>query len=470
MPIYASKGVALGVPVKVLVADPDPATAETVRSVLGGRLHVLAVADGLRALQVLNEEEVAVLLAETRLPGLTGLELLRRGRALRPELQVILLTAFGTVEDAVEAMRAGAADFKSKPFAADELALAIERALERQRLVSENQALRSALDDRLRIDNMVATDPRMQEIFKVVKTVAQARTTVLITGESGTGKTLLARAIHNLSDRRHAPFVEVNCGALPETLLESELFGHVKGAFTGAIRDRPGKFEAANGGTIFLDEIGTSSPGFQVRLLRVLQDRTLERVGDSQTIPVDVRVILATNVDLERAVREGTFREDLYYRIHVVTLEMPPLRERRADVPFLAEHFLRRFRAETGKRVHGINRAAMDLLVHYHWPGNVRQLENVIERAVVLCEGEEITPEDLPAALRTPAGAVAPDPTALVGAGEHLQPLRKALEGPERLILTRALQLHGGNREATARALGINRSTLFNKLRKFGIK
>jgi DNA-binding NtrC family response regulator len=457
--------------VKVLVADPDPSTAEAVAPALGERLAVTTCVDGPRALQLIRDDEaIGVLLAETRLPGLSGIDLLRRSRNLRPDLQVVLVSAFGTVDDAVEAMREGAADFKSKPFTADELSLSLERALERRRLVRENRDLRAALDDRLRIDNMVATDPRMQEIFKVVKAVAQTRTTVLLTGESGTGKTLLARAIHSLSDRRDGPFVEVNCGALPETLLESELFGHVKGAFTGAVRDRPGKFESASGGTIFLDEIGTSSPGFQVRLLRVLQDRTLERVGDSTTLPVDVRVVLATNLDLEIAVRERSFREDLYYRINVVTLEMPPLRQRKADVPFLTEHFLARFRAETGKKVLSVDRAAMDLLVRYHWPGNVRQLENVIERAVVLCPNEEISVRDLPAALQTGEPAPLAVAESLVPSGIHLQPLRKALEAPERLILERALRHHNGNREATARALGINRSTLFNKLRKFGLK
>jgi len=458
--------------VKVLVADPDPSTAAAIAPALPAHVRLATCGDGPRALQLVHDDDdIGLVLAETRLPGLAGIELLRRGRNLRPDLQVILLSAFGSVDDVVEAMREGAADFKSKPFAADEVALSVERALERRRLVCENRDLRAALDDRLRIENMVATDPRMQEIFKVVKAAAQTRTTVLITGESGTGKTLLARAIHSLSDRRQGPFVEVNCGALPETLLESELFGHVKGAFTGAVRDRPGKFESANGGTIFLDEIATSSPGFQVRLLRVLQDRTLERVGDSTTLPVDVRIVLATNVDLEAAVRARAFREDLYYRINVVSLEMPPLRDRKADVPFLVEHFLARFRRETGKPVTAVDRDAMDLLVHYHWPGNVRQLENVIERAVVLCSGDVITAAELPVALQTaPPPAVTASAADLVPADVHLQPLRKALEAPERLILQRALRHHGGNREATARALGINRSTLFNKLRKFGLK
>ena len=458
--------------VKVLVADQDPGTRDLVTTALAGRHPVVACADGLRALQMVrDDEDLGVLLADTALPGLAGVDLLTKARALRGELQVILLTAFGTVEDAVDAMRAGAADFRAKPFERDELLLSIDRALERAKLLRENHDLRQALDDRLRIDNMVATDPRMQDIFKTVKAVAPARTTVLLTGESGTGKTLLARAIHNLSDRRGGPFVEVNCGALPETLLESELFGHVKGSFTGAVRDRPGKFEAAIGGTIFLDEIGTSSPSFQVRLLRVLQDRTLERVGDTTTIPVDVRVVLATNIDLQAAVRAGTFREDLFYRIHVVAIEMPPLRARRGDVPFLAEHFLARLRTETGKRITSIEPAALDALVRYDWPGNIRQLENVLERAVVLTQGDRIGPHDLPANLLAAApGPLTPEAPDLVGADAHLLPLREALEGPERLILQRALAQHGGNREATARALGINRSTLFSKLRRFGIK
>ena len=332
----------------------------------------------------------------------------------------------------------------------------------------ENRDLREALDDRLRLDNFVSTDARMQAVFKIVKAVAGARTTALITGESGTGKTLLARAIHRASDRKDGPFVEVNCGALPESLLESELFGHVRGAFTGAIKDRAGKFEAADGGTIFLDEIGTSSQSMQVKLLRVLQDRVIERVGGHNPITIDVRVILATNIDLQKAVREGRFREDLYYRINVVSLEMPPLRQRTGDISVLAEHFLRRFRAETGRSVLGFTPEAVSLLKRARWPGNVRQLENVVERAVVLCEGDHIEPHDLPADLL----ASLPEelgPESLVAPDAHLMPLRKALEQPERIILQRSLEHHDGNRQETAASLGINRSTLFNKMRKLGL-
>ncbi len=458
---------------RILIADPDPGTQRDLRGILEHSGHTtLCVPDGTRALsELLEDPDIELVLAETKLPGLDGRALLRELRQQRPEVAVILLTAFGTVEDAVSAMREGAADFLGKPFSQEQVRLAIDRALERAALVRENQDLRDALDDRLELDNFVATDARMQAVCKTIRAVAPTRTTVLITGESGTGKTLLARALHRLSDRRQGPFVEVNCGALPETLLESELFGHVRGAFTGAVKDRPGKFEAAHGGTIFLDEVGTSSPGFQVKLLRVLQERQIERVGDTRTIPVDVRVVLATNLDLAAAVREGRFREDLYYRIHVVTVEMPPLRARRDDIPLLARHFLHRIARETGRAVTGITPRALALLQQAPWPGNVRQLENVIERAIVLCESAVVDVGDLPPDL----GAIQrPDLPATPVAGPGLlwhpgQTLREALDGAELQILQAALAQHGGSRQTTAQALRINRSTLFHKLRRYGL-
>jgi DNA-binding NtrC family response regulator len=367
-------------------------------------------------------------------------------------------------------MQHGAADFLGKPFAPDQVLLAVDRALEKSALQRENQQLKSALDDRLRLDNVIGTDPRMQAVFKTVQAVADTRTTVLVTGESGTGKTLLARALHQLSDRKAGPFVEVNCGALPESLLESELFGHVKGAFTGAVRDKIGKFEAAAGGTIFLDEIGTSSLAFQIKLLRVLQDRVIERVGDTATLPVDVRIVLATNKDLEQAVTDGEFREDLFYRINVVSVEMPPLRERRADVQALAEHFLRRFAAEHGRDAARFSDSAVAALSRAAWPGNVRQLENVVERAVVLSQGGVIDRADLPAALS--AGAEAPQPVTGADAapdGPPL-PLKQAMLGPEKRVIEQALAWCDGNRERAAVVLGINRSTLFHKLKKLGIR
>ncbi len=454
----------------ILVVDPDPQTAEMLEDcrVPGAEIDVAPGAH--EALDALDRRSFDIVVADAHLPGLGPAELLSDLRRRSTETQVVLVAAFGSVEDAVMALRDGAADFLQKPFTAEQLGVAIRRTLENGRLVRENRTLRHALDDRLKLDNFVSSDPRMQRIFKTIGAVAGTRSTVLITGESGTGKTLLARALHRSSDRANGPFIEVNCAAIPENLLESELFGHVRGAFTGAVRDRPGKFEEAHGGTIFLDEIGTSSASLQVKLLRVLQERVVERVGESRTIPVDVRVVLATNLDLATEVREGRFREDLYYRIHVIAVEVPPLRARPGDVGLLAEHFLRRFVADTGRPIRGFRPETLAALERARWPGNVRQLENVVERAVVLCEHGEIGSSDLPPDLD---GPVHPNeehsPMSMLTTDAHLLPLKQALEGPERALIQRALDHFEGNRQRTAESLGINRSTLFNKMRRLGI-
>ena len=449
---------------EILITDPDALAREQLLDLLESQHKVCVASCAGEALELMNRRDFDLVVADMNLSRQQESQFLKVAR----EVGVILTTAFGTIEDAVQAMQDGAIDFLTKPFSDEQITLAIERALETRDLLQENQNLREALDDRLRMDNMIATDAKVQSVFKQVKAVAKTRTTVLVTGESGTGKTLLARAIHSQSGRSNGPFIEVNCGALPESLLESELFGHVRGAFTGAVKDRPGKFELANEGTIFLDEIGTSSPAFQVKLLRVLQDRVLERVGGTEATPVDVRVILATNQDLTAEVSEGRFREDLYYRINVVAVEMPPLRERPADISLLAENFLRRFTRETGKNLRGFDKLAMDQLIHAQWPGNVRQLENVIERAVVLTENQIITPEDLPAELNNTASDPMTNSTDMVTRTDTL-PLKKALEAPEKLIIQQALDRHGRNRQDTARSLEINRSTLFNKMRKYGL-
>jgi two-component system response regulator AtoC len=380
---------------------------------------------------------------------------------------MVVITGYGSIEGAVEATKMGAFDYLTKPIVDDEIRVIVEKAVRQQSLMYENQTLRQQLDLRFGFENIVGHDYKMLKIFDLAEAVADSRTTVLMTGESGTGKSLLARAIHHRSPRRDKPFVEVSCGALPETLLESELFGHTKGAFTGAIADKPGRFLTADGGTLFLDEINSASPAMQVKLLRVLQERAFEPLGSDQTRHVDVRVILASNVDLTALVAEQKFRQDLYYRINVVTIRLPSLRERLSDIPLLAGNFLRQFCEESGREVLGFSEAAMAALQRYDWPGNVRELENAIERAVVLCRRPQIDWEDLPEVLQPTATPKIAATAVAADIPESPMPLEVALQGPERRIIEAALKRNDWNRQATASELNINRTTLYKKMRKY---
>ncbi len=456
---------------RILIVDDDPLVADSLAVFLKSRAYSVHVeTDSHRAVRLLRDgTSFDLLLSDVNMPGLDGFGLLREAKKVDPSLVVVMLTGYGTIEHAVKAMREGAEDYCTKPVIDEEMLFTVDRALSRRTLTQENEQLKRQLNKSLGLENMVGADHRMRKMYETLATVAATRATVLITGESGTGKSLIARAIHHASPRRDRPFVEVNCGALPEGLLESELFGHRRGAFTGAEADRQGKFKRADGGTIFLDEIATASAGFQVKLLRILQERRFERVGDDESIEVDVRILLATNIDLKEAVEQSRFREDLFHRINVVNIHIPPLRERSGDIPLLAEHFLKRYTRENEKTLAGIDDEAMQLLVAYAWPGNVRELENAMERAVVLSRGSSLTAEDFPLEIsgrEPPANGMQldyrPD-------GRTVMPLKKALEGPEKEIIAVTLAAVNWNRQKAARLLDINRTTLFNKMRKYGL-
>jgi len=400
-----------------------------------------------------------LILTDLRLPGMDGIELIRKLREQNSQTPIIVMTAFGTVENAVEAMKLGAVDFLPKPFSMDHLMTVIEKALEVRALRDENLRLRQELDRRYCFDNIIGRSPAMQEIFATIERVAPTRATVLIAGESGTGKDLIARAIHHHSPRRDKPFVKINCAAIPENLMESELFGYEKGAFTGAVTSKPGKFEQADTGTVFLDEIGDVPPSVQVKLLRVLQEREFERLGSNKTRHIDVRVLAATNADLRAALESGEFREDLYYRLNVVPINVPPLRERKEDIPALVEHFIRKHREDLGSRVESISEEALDVLMRYHWPGNVRELENVIERSLVLCPGDRLEARDI--RLDTARKAAPP--------ADGFLPPGKTLQEYEHDLIRKALELAKGNKSQAARLLGLTRNALRYRLSQMGL-
>src|SRR5580700_3936760 len=404
--------------------------------------------------------DVDLILTDLKLPGMDGLAFIEKLRSQSTHTPVIVMSAFGTIENAVEAMKKGAVDFIPKPFSLDHLTVVVEKALEVRKLRDENRELREALGQRYQFENIIGHSQPMQEIFATIMRVAPTRATVLLAGESGVGKDMIARAIHHHSPRRDKPFVKINCTALPENLMESELFGYEKGAFTGANVSKPGKFETADTGTVFLDEIGDVPAVIQVKLLRILQEREFERLGSNVTRHIDVRVIAATNRDLRAALEDGTFREDLYYRLNVVPLNIPPLRERKVDIPFLAQHFVTKLGPDTGNRVDSITDAAIAKLMAYHWPGNVRELENIIERSLVMCSGTQLDAADIKLEMAPRSRAQA----------DHFLPDGLTLDQYEQEIIREALRRADGNKSQAARLLGLTRNALRYRLTQMGLE
>ncbi len=450
---------------RILVVDDEQSMRELLAIMLKKEgFDVVTAESRAVAAAVLGQGPVGMVITDVKLPDGDGIEILRHVKAASPETVVIVMTAYGSTETAVAALKLGAHDYLQKPFDVDELKIVVRNALERQELREENLRLKAELGRQHGLDQVIGVSPSMAALFEMVRSIAPTGSTVLITGESGTGKELVAGAIHALSPRRDGPFVSVNCGALPDTLLESELFGHMKGSFTDAHQNKKGLFEAAHRGTLFLDEVGETSPSMQVKLLRALQEKKIRRVGSTEEVEVDVRVLSATNVPLETLVRERRFREDLFYRLQVIPIRTPPLRERREDIPLLADHFMRRYAQEMGKKVAKISDQALGLLSRYAWPGNVRELENVMERAVALEVTEAILPERLPESLR--AGSAAPLLGVEIGPGFNLDEHLRGLEGR---LLMQALEKARGDRAEAANILGVTPRSLRYLIQKHAL-
>lgn len=449
----------------VLIVDDEKNYLVVLEALLGSEGYEIITASNARdALRVVRESDLDLVITDVRMPGMTGIELLRESKRLKPEVPVIIMTAYGTIEMAVEAMKEHAYDYITKPFQNEQLKLTVKKALENHRLIKRNKMLSLELSDRFRFGSLVGKSSAIRKVFDLIEKVARSKASVLITGPSGTGKELIARAIHYNGERRDRPFVSVNCGALAESLLESELFGHEKGAFTGAVTMKKGRFEIADGGAIFLDEVGEMSPALQVKLLRVLQEMSFERVGGTRTVDVDVRIISASNRDIKEDVAAGLFREDLYYRLNVIHMEVPPLCERTDDIPLLVNHFIKKYRGDGGDSPIVLAPEVWKVFYSYSWPGNVRQLENVIERALVLNAGDMIRLQDLPEEL---AGAeihfdmdrfIPPD-----------MPLPRALETIEEKLIRRALADCDNVQAHAARRLGITKSLIQHKMKKYNI-
>jgi DNA-binding NtrC family response regulator len=449
----------------LLIVDDENALREAIAERLADHGFVVEQASsGELALERLAEFAFDILITDLRLPGIDGRKVVEAALERYPEIIPIVITGFGTVKDAVEAIKQGAADFITKPFQFDALLHVVRSALEQRRLKSENAYLRSQLEERYRIDGLVGHSRVMRDLFQLLETVAATSSTVLITGETGTGKELAARAIHHNSPRRANRFVAINCSAIPETLLEAELFGHVRGAFTGAVGTRQGRLEQANKGTLFLDEVGTMSPALQAKLLRVLQEREFERVGDSHTIKIDVRVIAATHSDLTRLVAEGLFREDLFYRLNVIPVQLPPLRDRRDDVPLLVQHFLQKLSADSGRATVTVSQEALRSLMAYPWPGNVRQLENAVERAIAFSHGRaQIDLHDLAPEIQNQP---APTDSSEVWFPDDGLDFERYIEAVELSLIRRSLERTHGNKRQAAKLLNLKRTTLIEKLKR----
>jgi len=451
----------------ILIVDDEPLTRKSLYEILRFAGYSAAIAaDAEEGLAMLDTEKPDVVISDFKLPGLNGVEFLRKAKETYPDIAFVLVTAFGSIENAVDAMKEGAFDYITKPILDNEIKIVIKRILKQKSIMDENRFLKKKLAsmDKKKFHGIIGQNRTMQKIYNLIEAVSSTNATVMIQGESGTGKSLIAGALHaSDAQRKDRPFIEVSCGALPENLLESELFGHVKGSFTSAVKDRQGRFEAADGGTIFLDEIDTFSPKLQVKLLRVLQEGEFERVGDTRTVKVDVKIIAATNQDLQELIKKNSFREDLYYRLNVIPIQVPPLRERRDDIPLLIDHFLKKSIARNNKGINDISEEVIDILSAYDWPGNIRELENIIERAVILCADKKIKKEDLPDFLHEIKVSSS------TGARRKNMPLKQALRFSEKEIIEKVLTDTEGNRKKAAELLGINRTTLYNKMKDFGL-
>src|ERR1700751_2891461 len=447
---------------KIIIIDDEPAMVEVIVTLCREKGHqVYPFNAPSKALEQMDTIQPQIVITDIKMETISGFDVLRHVRENHRQTAVILITAFGSTETAVEAMKMGATDYVTKPFKIDELQTRIQRALDYQAALRENVYLRKELKNRYRFENIIGTSRKMQHVYNLINKVADTDSTVLIIGESGTGKELVARGLHFNSNRQHHPFVAINCSALPESALESELFGHKKGAFTGAVSDKAGLFEEANHGSVFLDEINSMSQQLQTRLLRVLQDRQIRRMGDSRQVPINVRTIAASNEQLKLKSETGGFREDLYYRLAVIPIEIPPLRERLEDVPLLVNYFLQKYAAQTGTEKREIDARAMDRLIRYGWPGNVRELENAVERACALSESGRIRPQDLPPHILHESSAAVISPGVEWQIGQHLDDF---LRNQERKYIEMTLKFNQGSREKTASMLGISIATLYRKL------